>query len=99
MAAYISRLPAVNHHNGVLIMEIIAQSVVALSGWTRSRPGGEGSKQGWAGQAEEGRDGTTRGGGLEWERVLLAATSGLTLNSSCCRRQHCHPPPPSTGDW
>lgn len=25
VAAYISRLPAVNHHNGVLIMEIIVQ--------------------------------------------------------------------------
>lgn len=25
VAAYISRLPAVNHHNGVLIMEIIAR--------------------------------------------------------------------------
>lgn len=31
VAAYISRLPAVNHHNGVLIMEIIARPVVVLS--------------------------------------------------------------------
>lgn len=83
VAAYISRLPAVNHHNGVLIMEIIAQSVavvvVAHCGrgidrrmeWGLGRRAGPGRKEGQAASLLARKGGAT-------------TTSGLTLNCRNC---------------